>query len=108
MFQKSREQPIVASPSSDAEFASPAIASPASSNPSMQSGRTQNTTTSSVSSVNVGLAHFSEAAKASGQDLSQMRFEIPIGAVSLQTVPTPDDVNSLSRWRVPASQCIQS
>ncbi|KAI0441280.1 hsp90-like protein [Xylaria telfairii] len=96
MFQKSREQPMVVSPSSDAEFASPAIASPASSNPSVQSARTQNTTTSSVSSVNVGLAHFGEAAKASGQDISQMRFEIPIGTVSLQAVPTPDDANSLS------------
>ncbi|KAI8949499.1 hsp90-like protein [Xylaria longipes] len=89
MLQKSVEQPITASPSSDVEFASPAIASPASSNPSVQSARTQNTATSSVSSINVGLAHFGEAAKASGQDLSQMRFEMPIGALSLQTVPTP-------------------
>ncbi|KAI0452564.1 hsp90-like protein [Xylaria acuta] len=104
MLQKSLEQPTMASPSSDAEFTSPAIASPASSNPSVQSGRTQNTTTSSVSSVNVGLAHFGEAAKASGQDLSQMRFEMPIGTLSLQTVPTPDDANtpsSLGRPRLP-------
>ncbi|KAI0485482.1 hsp90-like protein [Xylaria cf. heliscus] len=104
MFQKSLEQPITDSPSSDVEFTSPAIASPASSNPSVQSARTQNTTTSSVSSVNVGLAHFGEAAKASGQDLSQMRFEMPIGALALQTVTAAEGAStpsSLGRPRLP-------
>lgn len=98
------EQTMTASPSPDPEFTSPAFASPASSDPSVRSGRTQNTTTSSVSSVNVGLARFSEAAKASGQDLSQMRFEIPTGGLSLQMVPTPDVANtrsSLGRSRLP-------
>lgn len=98
------EQSMTASPSPDPEFASSAIASPASSDPSVRSARTQNTTTSSVSSVNVGLARFSEAAKASGQDLSQMRFEMPAVGLSLQMVPTPDVANtrsSLGRSRLP-------
>ncbi|KAI1179630.1 hsp90-like protein [Nemania sp. FL0916] len=98
------DQPITNSPNSDAEIASSAFASPASSDPSVRSGRTQNTTTSSVSSMNVGLAHFSEAAKASGQDLSQMRFEMPTGRLSLQAMPTPDITNNsahLDRPRLP-------
>lgn len=98
------EQSLTASPSPDPELASPTFASPASSDPSVRSGRTQNTTTSSVSSVNVGLARFGEAAKASGQDLSQMRFEMPTGGLSLPMVPTPDVANtrsSLGRSRLP-------
>ncbi|KAI0401379.1 hsp90-like protein [Xylaria palmicola] len=104
MLQKTLDQPVTASPGSDAGFASPAIASPASSNPSLQSVRTQNTTTSSVSSVNAGIAHFGEAAKASGQDLSQMRFEMPTKAMSLHMVPTPDGINTpagVGRPRLP-------
>ncbi|TGJ82848.1 hypothetical protein E0Z10_g5918 [Xylaria hypoxylon] len=90
------EQPMTTSPSSDAEVASPAFASPDSSNPSVRSVHTQNTTTSSVSSVNVGFVHFSEAARASGQDLSQLKLEMPIGRLSLQPVPTPDSTNTPS------------
>ncbi|KAI0200611.1 hsp90-like protein [Astrocystis sublimbata] len=104
ILQKSLEHPLTASPGSEAGFASPAVASPASSNPSVQSARTQNTTSSSVSSVNAGLAHFGEAAKASGQDLSQMRFDMPLGALALQAIPTPDGANtpsSLARPRLP-------
>ncbi|KAI0974823.1 hsp90-like protein [Xylaria arbuscula] len=104
VLQKTLEQPIVGSPSSDAEVASPAVASSGSSNPSVRSVHTQNTTTSSVSSVNLGLTHFSEAAKASGQDLSQMKFEVPIGRLSLQTLPTPDNsdtLSSLQNYRLP-------
>ncbi|OTA91371.1 hypothetical protein M434DRAFT_343993 [Hypoxylon sp. CO27-5] len=78
------------SPSSDAEVTSPALESSGSSDPSVQSVRTQNTTRSSVSSINVGLTHFSEAAKASGQDLSQMRLEMPSGTMSPHMMPTPD------------------
>ncbi|KAI0418730.1 hsp90-like protein [Xylaria grammica] len=96
MLQKTLEQPMAASPSSDAEVVSPAFASSGSSDPSVRSVHTQNTTTSSVSSVNVGLAHFSEAAKASGQDLSQMRFEMPTGRLSPQSVSTPDTTNTPS------------
>ncbi|KAI2610935.1 uncharacterized protein GGS25DRAFT_173712 [Hypoxylon fragiforme] len=78
------------SPISDIGVTSPAPASSASSDPSVRSIRTQNTTRSSISSVNVGLSHFSEAAKASGQDISQMKLEMPSGKISPQLVPTPD------------------
>ncbi|KAI1120250.1 hsp90-like protein [Nemania abortiva] len=104
MLHKTLEQSLTASPSPDAEPASPAFASSASSDPSVRSGRTQNTTSSSVSSLNVGISHFSEAAKASGQDLSQMRFEMPTGGLSLQMVSTPDITNtasSVGRTRLP-------
>jgi PAS domain S-box-containing protein len=99
MLQKILEQPLTASPSSDAEVVSPAPVSSAGSDPSIRSGRsvrTQNTTRSSVSSINVGLVHFSEAAKASGQDLSQMKLEMPTGTLSPQMVPTPDAANTAS------------
>ncbi|GAP91005.2 putative hsp90-like protein [Rosellinia necatrix] len=98
-LQKVEEQPVTASPSSDADFASPAFASSAGSDPSVRSGRTQDTTASSISSVHVGLTHFSEAAKASGQDLSQMRFEMPMGRLSLQTISTPDGASTPSSLR---------
>lgn len=42
--------------------------------------------------VNPGLARFSEAAKASGHDLSQMRLEIPSGRDSPGRTATPDQV----------------
>ncbi|KAI5863378.1 hypothetical protein GGS23DRAFT_530178 [Durotheca rogersii] len=80
-----------ASPGSDAETVSHTPGSSPSSDPSLRSAHTQNTTRSSVSSVNVGLAHFGEAAKASGQDLSQMTLEMPPGSLSPRIIPTPDD-----------------
>ncbi|KAJ2997430.1 hypothetical protein NUW58_g652 [Xylaria curta] len=101
MLQKSPEQPMTDSPSSDVEFASPSFVSPASSDPSVQSGRTQKSTTSSISSVNAGLAHFSEAAKASGQDLSQLKLEMPIRTSSPQAAPTPYGVNTPAGLRQP-------
>ncbi|KAI1135263.1 hypothetical protein F5Y05DRAFT_176677 [Hypoxylon sp. FL0543] len=79
-----------ASITSEAEFTSPALDSSASSDPSVRSVRTQNTTRSSISSVNAGLTPFSEAAKASGQDLSQMRLEMPSEKMSPHMIPTPD------------------
>ncbi|KAJ3566029.1 hypothetical protein NPX13_g7285 [Xylaria arbuscula] len=98
-LQKTLEQPMTASPSSEIGVGSPALASSGSSDPSIQSVHTQNTTTSSVSSVNVGLVHFSEAAKASGQDLSQMKFEMPMGKLSLQSLPTPESSNTPTNLR---------
>ncbi len=56
---------------------SPAAASSGSSALSVSSSRTRATDRSSMSSVNAGLARFSQAARASGQDLSQMKLEIP-------------------------------
>ncbi|KAM7208643.1 hypothetical protein V8F20_001066 [Naviculisporaceae sp. PSN 640] len=79
-----------------ANVGSPAATSSGSSVPSLRSTATQASARSSMSSVNAGLARFSEAARASGQDLSQMRFEMPtpnkIGSPnksSSGTTPTP-------------------
>ncbi|KAJ0280202.1 hypothetical protein Brms1b_011221 [Colletotrichum noveboracense] len=79
-----------ASPSTDAEFVSPALASSGSSDPSIRSNISQVTERTSVSSVNVGLVHFSEAARASGQDLSEMKLELPPSESSSGTTPTPE------------------
>ncbi|KAI1815722.1 hypothetical protein GGS20DRAFT_309981 [Poronia punctata] len=103
-LQKILEQPLAASPSSDAGAMSPALTSSASSDPSVRSGRsgrTQTTTRSSVSSVNVGLVHFSEAARASGQDLSQMKLELPTGEMSPHMMPTPDGTNTTANLAQP-------
>jgi CheY-like chemotaxis protein len=96
MLQRTFEKQWAASPSSDAEVVSPALASSASSDPSVRSVRTQNTARTSVSSVNVGPVHFSEAARASGQDLLQIKLEMPLGKLSPQRVPTPDGANPLA------------
>lgn len=73
------------------EYVSPAVASSGSSNPSVHSGQTRMTDRSSMSSVNVGLVHFSEAARASGQDLSQMKLEMPSNRSSPGITPTPEN-----------------
>ncbi|KAK2002424.1 hsp90-like protein [Colletotrichum falcatum] len=78
------------SPRGDPEFVSPALASSGSSDPSVRSSISQTTERTSMSSVNVGLVHFSEAARASGQDLSQMKLELPSGECSPGTTPTPE------------------
>ncbi|KAI2466826.1 hypothetical protein F4781DRAFT_434041 [Annulohypoxylon bovei var. microspora] len=90
LLHRAMDSISTASPSSDADVASPALESSGSSDPSLRSIRTQDTIRSSVSSVNVGLSHFSEAAKASGQDISQMKLEMPSGKMSPQMMPTPD------------------
>lgn len=72
----------------DSDFVSPSLPSTASSDPSVHSGRSHITDRSSVTSVNTGLARFSEAAKASGQDLSQMKLEMPSGRSSPSATPT--------------------
>ncbi|KAI1506610.1 hypothetical protein F5X99DRAFT_10622 [Biscogniauxia marginata] len=90
LLHRTIEQPLTTSPNSEASIVSPVLASSSSSDPSIRSARSPNTTRSSVSSVNVGLVHFSEAAKASGQDLSQMKLEMPPGKLSPQIAPTPD------------------
>ncbi|KAI8964960.1 hypothetical protein F5Y11DRAFT_46643 [Daldinia sp. FL1419] len=90
LLQKAAEPIPTASPTPDADVTSPPPESSGSSDPSVRSVRSLNTTRSSASSVNAGLSHFSEAAKASGQDLSQMKLEMPLRNMSPQTVPTPD------------------
>ncbi|KAM0272379.1 hypothetical protein ACHAPA_002129 [Fusarium lateritium] len=64
------------------EFTSPGGISVSSSNPSVRSAKSHITDRSSATSVTGGLARFSEAAKASGQDLSQMKLEMPSGRSS--------------------------
>ncbi|KAI1210386.1 uncharacterized protein F4807DRAFT_63410 [Annulohypoxylon truncatum] len=90
LLHRTMDSVSTASPSSEMDVASPALESSGSSDPSLRSIRTQDTIRSSVSSINVGLSHFSEAAKASGQDISQMKLEMPSGKMSPQMMPTPD------------------
>jgi signal transduction histidine kinase len=71
------------------DFSSPGVTSNGSSNQSLHSSRTHLTDQSSASSVNTGLARFSEAAKASGQDLSQMTLQMPSGRSSPGRTATP-------------------
>ncbi|KAH8755388.1 hsp90-like protein [Diaporthe sp. PMI_573] len=80
-----------ASPSHAEQESSPAVASSGSSNPSVTSTGTRVTGRSSISSVNVGLARFSEAARTSGQDLTQMKLEMPSGRTSPGKTPTPEN-----------------
>ncbi|KAK1782868.1 putative histidine kinase [Copromyces sp. CBS 386.78] len=81
----------------ESDTRSPAAVSTSSSEPSIHSSRTQTTERSSMSSVNVGsLARFSEAARASGHDLSQMKLEMPHArgggsGSDAGTTPTPSN-----------------
>ncbi|KAI2634270.1 hypothetical protein GGS26DRAFT_590112 [Hypomontagnella submonticulosa] len=89
LLHKATGSAAIASPSPDAEIISPAPESSGSSDPSVHSIHTHNTARSSASSTLSGLTRFSEAAKASGQDLSQMKLEMPFGKMSPYAVPTP-------------------
>ncbi|KJZ80292.1 hypothetical protein HIM_00142 [Hirsutella minnesotensis 3608] len=75
----------------EGSYPSPSGTSTGSSDPSTRSGRSHVTDRSSVTSVNAGLARFSEAAKASGQDLSQMKLEMPADGGSPRRIPTPEE-----------------
>ncbi|KAK0705261.1 hsp90-like protein [Lasiosphaeris hirsuta] len=88
-----RKTPTESPSNIDPGFRSPAVASSGSSELSGNSLRTQVTERSSMSSVNFGLVRFSEAARASGQDLSQMKLEMPSGRSSPGTTPRPGDEN---------------
>ncbi|KAK3989821.1 putative signal transduction histidine-protein kinase [Cladorrhinum sp. PSN332] len=88
------------------EHGSPAMASSGSSELSVNSARTHLTERSSMSSVS-GLVRFSEAARASGQDLSQMKLEMPSRRGSPDTNPTPmnlSDTKKTNSLDVPSSQ----
>lgn len=101
---KHRSSTSAASPTSIERASSPAVASSGSSNPSITSTGTRVTERSSISSVNVGLARFSEAARASGQDLSQMKLEMPSGRSSPGHTPTMDQTEQtpdMSEFRPP-------
>lgn len=92
----------VASPGGNEQaLASPGPVSAGSSNPSVRSALSHTTDRSSTTSVNTGLSRFSEAAKASGQDLSQMKLEMPSGRSSPGTLLAPDHVASPEDFRPP-------
>ncbi|KAJ1337986.1 two-component system, sensor histidine kinase and response regulator [Microdochium nivale] len=88
-----------ASPGSEMGTLSPALNSSASSDPSVRSSA--RTARSSISSINVGFAHFSEAAKASGQDLSQMRLQMPFEKPRLPGTPINEESEIPPRFRPP-------
>jgi len=90
--QRLLASPPPISPRTDPSLDSPAVASSASSDPSVRSARTYNTEKSSASSFNLGLARFSEAARASGQDLLNMKLEIPEKS-SPGTTPTQESIS---------------
>lgn len=78
------------SPQTDTSLTSPPLGSSGSSHPSISSTRTHLTDRSSMSSINAGLARFSEAARASGQDLSEMKLDISMGKKPPGLTPTPN------------------
>ncbi|PQE12309.1 hsp90 protein [Rutstroemia sp. NJR-2017a BVV2] len=68
---------IAESPKTESSIDSPAVTSSDSSEPSLRSMRSHLTERSSGSSIAQSLHHFSEAARASNPDLSQMKLELP-------------------------------
>lgn len=93
---KHRSSISAASPTSVTQE-SPAVASSGSSIPSVTSTETRATDRSSISSVHGGLARFSEAARASGQDLMQMKLEMPSGRTSPKTTSTEEQAEQKDR-----------
>ncbi|KAB5582759.1 hypothetical protein GE09DRAFT_947500 [Coniochaeta sp. 2T2.1] len=92
------------SPLTDTSITSPPpLDSSGSSQPSVGSARTHLTDRSSMSSVNAGLVRFSEAARASGQDLSQMKLDMSMGKITPGLTPTPNNEPSaaMTEYRPP-------
>ena len=77
-------------------FTSPDVTSAGSSEPSVHSARSHVTDRSSNTSVNTGLARFSEAAKASGHDITHMKLEMPSEKGSPGGTATPATHGQLS------------
>ncbi|KAL2160025.1 hypothetical protein VTH06DRAFT_1680 [Thermothelomyces fergusii] len=88
-----REQPSDSPSATRAPFVPPAPPSSGSSELSTTSSHSRTTDRSSATSVNAGIIRFSQAARASGQDLSQMKLEMPSDRSSPETTPTatPED-----------------
>ncbi|KAH8175621.1 histidine kinase-, DNA gyrase b-, and HSP90-like ATPase domain-containing protein [Sarocladium implicatum] len=80
----------------DLGFTSSDVTSTGSSEPSVHSARSHVTDRSSNTSVNTGLARFSEAAKASGQDITHMKLEMPSEKSSPGGTATPATHGQLS------------
>ena len=114
LANKIMQSPAGYSPRTDSSVNSPTVMSSSSSNPSVRSLRSH--AGSSVSSVAQSLAHFSEAARAIGSDLSHMKLALPErnsssvtsedGSItsphhSTEITPTPESMsahqNALSR-----------
>ncbi|OTA03782.1 Sensory transduction histidine kinase [Trichoderma parareesei] len=83
------------------EFISMGAESTGSSSQSPHSGQSLATNRSSITSMNTGLARFSEAAKASGQDLSQMKLEMPSDRGSATRSATPEKKLPSETFRPP-------
>ena len=77
------------SPGTDSSVNSPTAASSSSSDPSLHSTRSHATQRSSGSSVAQSLTHFSEAARATGQDLAGMKFALPLRQASIPRISPP-------------------
>jgi len=75
LANKLMQSPAADSPRTESSLESPTAISSGSSNPSIHSARSH--TRSSSSSIAQSLAHFGEAARAIGSDLSQMKLAIP-------------------------------
>ncbi|KAL2174252.1 uncharacterized protein P884DRAFT_209289 [Thermothelomyces heterothallicus CBS 202.75] len=88
-----RERPSDSPSTAIPHFVSPAAPSSGSSELSTTFSHSRATDRSSVTSVNAGLVQFSQAARASGQDLSQMKLEMPSDRGSPESTPTaiPED-----------------
>jgi PAS domain S-box-containing protein len=86
--------PSDGSATTDPGLTSPATASSGSSDLSAGSSRTRVTDRSSMSSVNAGLVRFSQAARVSGTDISQMKLQMPSRKRSPGTTPTPGGENA--------------
>ncbi|RFU25693.1 hypothetical protein B7463_g10641, partial [Scytalidium lignicola] len=69
--------PAVDSPMTDSSMGSSVLMSSGSSDPSITSTRSQTTKRSSMSSVNYGWNHFSEAAKVTSQEAADMKLALP-------------------------------
>ncbi|KAH8907244.1 hypothetical protein BR93DRAFT_879078 [Coniochaeta sp. PMI_546] len=91
MANKILQRTPTESPQTDTSVISPPLGSSGSSQPSIGSTRTYLSDRSSMSSVNAGLVRFSEAARASGQDLSQMKLDISMGKTTPGLTPTPNN-----------------
>lgn len=83
------------------EFISPGGDSTGSSSQSPRSGQSLVTDRSSITSMNTGLARFSEAAKASGQDLLQMKLAMPSDRSSTARSATPEKKLPSEMFRPP-------
>ncbi|PTB66476.1 histidine kinase [Trichoderma citrinoviride] len=83
------------------EFLTLGADSTGSSSQSPHSGQSLATDRSSITSMNTGLARFSEAAKASGQDLSQMKLEMPSDRSSTTRSATPEKKLPAETFRPP-------